>query len=129
MSTVLVHRTDGRRNDAEENARIRIGRHVGGRHARGCRPGERGRYGDVERGARIPGLTVDVCVDGTKAIPDFAPGDVVRNVELTAGGHTFKIVAQGDPCDGAGILVVTTPLKGGKNYTAVANLNASGTRT
>jgi len=75
----------------------------------------------------IPGLTVAVCVDGTKAIPDFAPGDVVKNVELPAGSHTFKIVAQGDPCGGAGILVVTTPLEGGKNYTAVANLNASGT--
>ena len=74
----------------------------------------------------IPGLTVDVCVDGAKAIPDFAPGDVVKNIELTAASHTFKIVAQGDPCGGAGILVVTTPLEGGVNYTAIANLNDSG---
>jgi hypothetical protein len=75
----------------------------------------------------IPGITVDVCVDGTKAIPDFEPGDVVKNVELSAASHTFKIVAQGDPCDGSGILVVTTGLEAGKNYTAIANLNASGT--
>ncbi len=74
----------------------------------------------------IPGLTVAVCVDGTKAIPNFAPGDVAKNVELTAGSHTFKIVAHGDPCGGTGILVATTPLEGGVNYTAVANLNASG---
>jgi hypothetical protein len=74
----------------------------------------------------IPGLTVDVCVDGATAIPDFAPGTVVTGVKLPAGSHDFKIVAQNGDCAGAGILVVTTPLKADKNYTAVANLNASG---
>ena len=74
----------------------------------------------------IPGVTVDVCVDGTKAISNFAPGDVVKNVELPATSHTFKIVAHGDPCGGSAIIVVTTPLEAGKNYTAIANLNAKG---
>jgi hypothetical protein len=74
----------------------------------------------------IPGMTVGVCVDGSKAIPGFAPGEVVKNIQLPATSHTFKIVAQGNPCGGAGILVVTTPLEAGKNYTAIANLNASG---
>jgi hypothetical protein len=74
----------------------------------------------------IPGLTVDVCVDGVKAIPDFAPGDKVKNVELTAASHTFKIVAQGNSCGSAAILTKTTTLEGGKNYTLVANLNDSG---
>ena len=32
----------------------------------------------------IPGLTVDVCVDGATAIPDFAPGTVITGVR-TAG--------------------------------------------
>ena len=74
----------------------------------------------------IPGVTVDVCVNGSKAITNFAPGDVVKNIELPAGSYTFKVVAKGDPCSGTGIIVVTTPLMAGTNYTAVANLNASG---
>jgi hypothetical protein len=74
----------------------------------------------------IPGLTVDVCVDGATAIPDFAPGTVITGVELPAGSHEFKIVAQNGDCAGAGILVVVAGLKADKNYTAVANLDASG---
>ena len=75
----------------------------------------------------IPGVTVNVCVDGTNAIPNFAPGDVVKNVTLPATSHTFKIVAKSDTtCSTAGILVVTTSLKAGKDYTAVAALNAKG---
>ncbi len=75
----------------------------------------------------IPGVTVNVCVDGTNAIPNFAPGDVVKNVSLAATSHTFKIVAKSDTtCSTAGILVVTTTLKAGKDYTAVAALNAKG---
>ena len=74
----------------------------------------------------IPGVTVDVCVDGSKAIPNFHPGDVVKGVALPAGSHTFKIVAQGDACSATGILVVTTPLKAGEDYAAVAALNPKG---
>ena len=74
----------------------------------------------------IPGLTVDVCVDGATAIPDFAPGTVITGVELPAGSHEFKIVAQNGDCAGAGILVVVAGLKADTNYTAVANLDASG---
>jgi hypothetical protein len=75
----------------------------------------------------IPGLTVDVCVDGSKAIPDFKPGDVVKGVALSAGSHTFKIVAQGNACSASAILSASPTLEAGKNYTAIANLNASGT--
>ena len=32
----------------------------------------------------IPGLTVDVCVNGAKAITEFEPGDVVSGVKLPA---------------------------------------------
>jgi hypothetical protein len=75
----------------------------------------------------IPGVTVNVCVDGSVAIPDFAPGDVVKNVTLAATSHTFKIVPHSDgTCSTSGILVVTTSLKAGTNYTAVAALNAKG---
>jgi Domain of unknown function (DUF4397) len=74
----------------------------------------------------IPGLTVDVCVDGATAISDFAPGTVITGVKLPAGSHEFKVVAQNGDCAGAGILVVVAGLKADKNYTAVANLNDSG---
>jgi hypothetical protein len=76
----------------------------------------------------IPGVTVNVCVDGSNAIPNFAPGGTVTGVSLPAGSHSFKIVAQADAtCSTAGVLSATASLKAGKNYTAVAALDASGT--
>lgn len=74
----------------------------------------------------IPGVTVNVCVDGSEAIPDFQPGDVAANVQLPAGSHTFKLVAQSDTCGDTAILKKTTDLDAGKNYTVVANLNDTG---
>ena len=75
----------------------------------------------------IPGVTVNVCVDGVKAIPDFMPGDVVKNVVLTAGMHDFKIVAQASGCGGAAILQANgVDLMADKNYTAIANLDEAG---
>ena len=76
----------------------------------------------------IPGVTVNVCVDGSNAIPNFTPGSVVKNVSLPSGSHTFKIVPQADTtCSTSGILTATASLAAGKNYTAVAALDASGT--
>lgn len=75
----------------------------------------------------IPGVTVNVCVDGMEAVPDFMPGDLAKNVALPAGRHTFKIVAQADTCSDAAILHATADLSAGKNYTAIASLKASGT--
>jgi len=75
----------------------------------------------------IPGVTVNVCVDGANAIPNFTPGATVTGVSLPAGSHTFKIVAQSDTtCATAGVLSATAPLKAGRNYTAVAALDATG---
>jgi hypothetical protein len=75
----------------------------------------------------IPGVTVNVCVDGSNAIPNFAPGDTATGVPLPGGSHTFKIVAQADTtCSTAGVLSATATLKGGRNYTAVAALDSAG---
>jgi hypothetical protein len=74
----------------------------------------------------IPGLTVDVCIDGATAIPDFAPGTVIKGVVVPAGEHEFKIVAPDGDCTGAGILEAVADLRADKNYTVVANLNESG---
>ena len=75
----------------------------------------------------IPGVKVNVCVNGAKAIPNFKPGDVASGIKLPQGRYDFKIVAAADPCSGTAILkAMNVPLKSGKNYTAVANLNAHG---
>ena len=78
----------------------------------------------------IPGVDVNVCVNGTEAIPDFSFGDVVTGVPLADGLYTFKIVAAADACTATGILVAAdVALTGGKNYTAVAYLEEDGTPT
>lgn len=73
----------------------------------------------------IPGLTVDVCVNGATAIPNFMPGDVVAGVKLPPGTYHLGVVAAGDNCS-AEILAADATVAGGRNYTVVANLNASG---
>jgi hypothetical protein len=68
----------------------------------------------------IPGVVVDVCVDGTKAITDFEPGDVVTGIALPEGTYRFDVTPAGEPCSAA-ILTTTADLEGGrfKNYTVV----------
>jgi len=74
----------------------------------------------------IPGLDVDVCVDGAKAITDFNPGEVVAGVKLPAGTYHLGVVAAGTACS-AEVLGADATVAGGRNYTVVANLDASGT--
>lgn len=78
----------------------------------------------------IPGVDVNVCVNGTAAISDFNPGEVVPGVALAAGTYDFKIVAAADACTGAAILeAMGVELASGKNYTAIAYLTEDGTPT
>ncbi len=76
----------------------------------------------------IPGVTVDVCVNGAKAITDFEPGDVVSGVKLPGGEYRLKVTPAGEPCSAA-ILSAVADLAGGRNrnYTVVANLDDHGT--
>ena len=76
----------------------------------------------------IPGLTVDVCVDGEKKIENFQPGDVVTGVQLPEGEYRLGVTEAGSPCDAA-ILSETAEFEGGRfrNYTVVANLDDQGT--
>lgn len=76
----------------------------------------------------IPGADVNVCVNGGEAISDFTYGEVVTDVPLAGGTYSFKIVAASDDCSDAGILAADgIDLAGGKDYTAVAYLEADGT--
>jgi hypothetical protein len=78
----------------------------------------------------IPGVDVDVCVNGAVAIPDFNPGEVVTGVALPSGSYDVKIVAAGGACTDAAILEANgVQLASGKNYTAVAYLTANGDPT
>lgn len=78
----------------------------------------------------IPGVDVNVCVDGGEAIPDFSYGEVVTGVALPAGNYDVKIVAAMDDCSGSAILEATgVELMDGKNYTAIAYLMEDGMPT
>jgi hypothetical protein len=78
----------------------------------------------------IPGVDVNVCVNGSQAIPDFNPGEVVTGVALPAGSYDVKIVAANDACDDPAILEANgVELASGKDYTAVAHLDEGGTPT
>jgi hypothetical protein len=78
----------------------------------------------------IPGVDVEVCVNGAVAIPGFNPGEVVTGVPLPAGTYDVRIVAAGDTCDDTAILEAEgIELASGKNYTAIAYLTADGSPT
>jgi len=78
----------------------------------------------------IPGVDVDVCVNGAEAISGFNPGEVVTGVSLPAGSYDVKIVGTGDDCDDAAILqAADLELASGKSVTAIAYLSAEGAPT
>jgi hypothetical protein len=78
----------------------------------------------------IPGVDVEVCVNGAVAIPGLNPGEVVTGVALPAGSYDVKIVAAGDGCTDPAILQAEgIELASGKNYTAIAYLEEDGTPT
>lgn len=78
----------------------------------------------------IPGLTVDVYVNGANTLDDFAPGDLAGPLSLPAGDYVVAITADDAADDSAPILgPVTLTLAAGMNYTAVAHLDAAGAPT
>ena len=73
----------------------------------------------------VPGLTVDVYVNGDLTLDDFEPGKLAGPLPLPAGTYTVAITAadatdDSDPAIGP----VELDLAAGKNYTAVAHLDA-----
>jgi hypothetical protein len=78
----------------------------------------------------IPGVTVDVYVNGAKTLEDFAPDTVTDPLGLAAGTYEIDIYAAGAgpavaaPADP--ILSTTLEMPPGGNVTAVAHLDASG---
>ena len=78
----------------------------------------------------VPGLTVDVWVNGERTLDDFEPGDLAGPLDLPAGTYTVAITAS-DAADDSSPAIgpVDLPLAAGTSYTAVAHLNAAGTAT
>ena len=78
----------------------------------------------------VPGLTVDVYVNGDLTLDNFEPGDIAGPLELPAGTYTVAITAA-DAADASSPAIgpVDLPLEAGKNYTAAAHLDAAGAPT
>lgn len=71
----------------------------------------------------VPGLEVDVLVDGTTAITGFEFGDVVKTT-LPAGDYTFAVAATGTTTP---ILTTDATLGAGLSATIAAYLDTNGT--
>ncbi len=78
----------------------------------------------------VPGLTVDVWVNGNLTLDDFTPGTLAGPLELAAGDYQIAITAaDATSADNPVIGPVNVELDQGGNYTAVAHLSADGTPT
>lgn len=77
----------------------------------------------------VPGLTVDVYVNGEEAIPDFEPGTLTDPMMLAAGSYDIEIYADGDSPDSAEPALSAEGLEvpGGANLTLAAHLGEDGT--
>ncbi|GAC1371824.1 MAG: hypothetical protein NVSMB43_08100 [Pseudarthrobacter sp.] len=78
----------------------------------------------------VPGLTVDVWVDGKLTLDNFKPGTLAGPLNVPDGDHKIAITAaDATSADNALIGPVTVDLAEGQDYTAVAHLAADGTPT
>jgi Domain of unknown function (DUF4397) len=78
----------------------------------------------------VPGLTVDVWVNGDRTLDDFTPGSLAGPLALPPGAYELAITAS-DAADASAPAIgpVTVTLAANGNYTAVANLDAAGKPT
>ncbi|MDN4646469.1 DUF4397 domain-containing protein [Arthrobacter sp. PsM3] len=78
----------------------------------------------------VPGLTVDVWVDGKLTLDDFTPGTLAGPLNVPDGDHKIAITgADATSADNPVIGPVTVDLDAGRDYTAVAHLDADGAPT
>lgn len=77
----------------------------------------------------VPGLTVDVYINGEEALPDFAPGTLTDPMMLAAGSYDIDVYADGDTPDSAEPAISAAGLEvpGGANLTLAAHLGEDGT--
>ena len=75
----------------------------------------------------VPGLTVDVYVNGKAALTGFRPGQVAGPLSLPAGSYDVAIRKAGDPVTAAPAINQRVTLPAGANVSLVAHLSAAGT--
>jgi len=78
----------------------------------------------------VPGVTVDVYVNGALTLDDFTPGTLAGPLPLPAGTYSVAITAS-DAADASAPVIgpVDLTLAANGNYTAVAHLDAAGKPT
>jgi hypothetical protein len=75
----------------------------------------------------VPGVTVDVYVNGTKTLPNFAPGKVAGPLTLPAGSYAIKVFKAGDdPASATAVIDTSVDLPAGANASLVAGLDDAG---
>jgi hypothetical protein len=78
----------------------------------------------------VPGLVVDVYLDGAEVLPDFEFEDVAGPLTVASGSHDVQVFADGTaPPGDAAALEATLEFPPGANLTAVAHLDADGNPT
>lgn len=78
----------------------------------------------------VPGLTVDVWVDGKRTLDNFKPGTLAGPLNVPDGDHRIAITgANATSAVKPVIGPVTVDLEEGQDYTAVAHLSANGKPT
>ncbi len=77
----------------------------------------------------VPGLPVDVYVNGALTLDDFQPETVAGPLDLPAGSYAIAITAADAPDASAPLLTATADVAGGNSYAIVAHLDADGNPT
>lgn len=78
----------------------------------------------------VPGLTVDVYVNGDLTLEGFEPGTVTDPLSLPAGDYEIEIYAAGaDPSVDSPAIAQTVPVSDGVDATVMAHLDASANPT
>jgi hypothetical protein len=78
----------------------------------------------------VPGVTVDVWVNGDPTLEGFEPGTVTDPLELPAGSYDIEIYPAGaDPDSEDPVISGSADLEAGANVSLVAHLDADGNPT
>ncbi|HET8657651.1 MAG TPA: DUF4397 domain-containing protein [Micromonosporaceae bacterium] len=77
----------------------------------------------------IPGQTVDVYVNGEKALPGFEPTKVAGPLDLPEGAYDIVLTRPGEPVTSPILSVQDARVPGGQNISLVAHLKADGQPT
>jgi hypothetical protein len=77
----------------------------------------------------IPGVLVDVEVDGDCLLPGFDFGDIAGPLSLPEATYNIKIRGSDGTCTGAIVLDLDVPFAAGQNVTVIAHLDDMGNPT